>query len=195
MKDREMILASGAEAVIEHLGDRVIKRRIEKKYRLRELDVRLRVERTRAEARIISAARRCGVPTPIIYDLEDFTLTMEYLSGTPLKQVINTELALQAGEVVGLLHRCGIIHGDLTTSNMLYHRQRVYLIDFGLAYFDTSTEARGVDLHVFFQTLKSTHEEAEELKNAFIEGYQSVVRNAREVLLRVSEIEKRGRYA
>ena len=189
-----MILAAGAEAVIELTDGVVVKHRIEKKYRLSNIDVKLRRERTRAEAKIMSAARRLGVSTPIIYDLDTVDIVMEYIDGTPLKHVIDTTLVKRAGEMVGILHRGGIIHGDLTTSNMLYHNDRIYLIDFGLAFFDTSTEARGVDVHVFFQTLKSSHEKPEELKTAFMNGYRMVLAEADQVFHRVREIEKRGRY-
>ncbi len=190
-----MIIASGAEAVIERVNGRVIKERVSKRYRLEEIDRRLRRERTRAEARIISAARRIGVPTPIIHDLEDFDIVMEYIDGRPLKEKIDADLSHKTGRVVGLLHSAGIIHGDLTTSNILHYQGRIYLIDFGLAYFDTSTEARGVDLHVFFQTLKSSHEDAERLATAFMNGYRTTFDGADEVLSRVDEIARRGRYA
>ncbi|CAD6491564.1 MAG: KEOPS complex subunit Bud32 [Candidatus Argoarchaeum ethanivorans] len=190
-----MILAAGAEAVIDLVDDVVVKHRIEKKYRLSDIDLKLRQERTRAEAKIMSAARRLGVSTPIIYDLNTVNIVMEYIDGTLLKHVIDTTLVRKAGEIVGMLHRGGIIHGDLTTSNMLYHKDRIYLIDFGLAFFDTSTEARGVDVHVFFQTLKSSHEKPEELKTAFMNGYRMMLAEADQVFQRVREIEKRGRYA
>lgn len=190
-----MILASGAEAVIERIGDQVIKRRVEKHYCHPELDIRLRRERTRAEARLMSAARRCGVPTPIIQDLDSFTITMEYIEGTPLKHCLDQTLARLTGKTIGRLHNCGIIHGDLTTSNLLYSQNRIYLLDFGLAFFDSTIEARGVDLHVFFQTLKSSHEQPGVLEEAFREGYQETMRDAMQVFQRVGEIEKRRRYA
>jgi len=190
-----MIIASGAEAVIDRMDRVVVKHRLLKNYRLGEIDARLRRDRTRAEARIISAARRIGVPTPIIHDLNDFDIVMEYLDGTPLRDRIDADLSYKTGCVVGLLHSGGIIHGDLTTSNILYYQGRIYLIDFGLAFFDISTEARGVDLHVFFQTLQSSHENTEELANAFVNGYRSVFDDGDEVLSRVDEIARRGRYA
>ncbi|HHI30797.1 Kae1-associated kinase Bud32 [Methanosarcinales archaeon ex4572_44] len=189
-----MIIASGAEALIDRADGVVVKQRVSKRYRLSEIDSRLRRERTRAEARIISAARRIGVPTPIIHDLEDFEIVMEYIDGKALRDEIDTGLSHETGRVVGLLHSGGIIHGDLTTSNIIYHREKIYLIDFGLAFFDTSTEARGVDIHVFFQTLRSGHEEAEEFASAFGEGYRAVFDDSCEVLSRVKEIARRGRY-
>jgi Kae1-associated kinase Bud32 len=189
------VIASGAEAVISLEGDTIIKTRIQKRYRLKEIDENLRRERTRTEARLISEARRCGVPTPIIRDVVDFEIRMEYINGTALKNIITPELSELTGELVGRLHTCGIVHGDLTTSNILFKDEKLFLIDFGLAYLDKSVEARGVDIHVLFQTYESTHENHEELIEAFKKGYGRTFKDAKEVIERVKEIEARGRYA
>lgn len=189
------IIASGAEAVISREGNTIIKTRINKRYRLNEIDENLRRDRTRTEARLISEARRCGVPTPIVRDVTDFEIRMEYIEGTALKNIITPELSEQTGELVGRLHSCGIVHGDLTTSNIMLKDGRLFLIDFGLAFIDKSLEARGVDVHVLFQTFESTHEEHEELIQAFKRGYSRAFPGADEVIKRVGEIESRGRYA
>lgn len=189
------IIASGAEAVIALEGKTIIKKRILKPYRLREIDEALRKERTRTEARLISEARRSGVLTPIIRDVSDFEIKMEYIDGIALKKVINPSLSECTGELIGRLHTNGIIHGDLTTSNILFKDDRLYLIDFGLAYLDKTVEARGVDVHVLFQTFESTHKDHEELIGSFKKGYALTFKGALEVLERVREIEERGRYA
>ena len=187
-------IASGAEAVITLEDNTVRKTRILKRYRLKEIDGSLRKERTRTEARLLSEARRCGVPTPIIRDVSDFEIQMEYIGGTILKKIISPALSEQAGELVGRLHTCGIIHGDLTTSNILSGGGKLYLIDFGLAYLEKTIEARGVDVHVLFQAFESTHEDHEELIGAFKKGYIRTFMGAEKVLERVKEIESRGRY-
>jgi TP53 regulating kinase-like protein len=169
----------GAEAVVLIEEDKAIKTRLKKDYRIKELDERLRTERTRAEARIMSEARRLGIPTPIIYDVGRFDLVMEAIKGPPLKEVIDDEKSRQAGVLVGKLHGGGIIHGDLTTSNMLVQGGRIYLIDFGLAFWDEMLESRGVDVHVFYQTLISSHKEHERLMAAFAEGYRSSFEGAK----------------
>ncbi len=187
-------IGRGAEAVITRDGDRVTKVRLPKGYRLSALDERIRRERTVMEARIISEARRCGVPTPIVLDVDRFSLIMEHVEGAKLKDVINPDLSERVGELVGKLHGCGIIHGDLTTSNMIQRGEKIYFIDFGLAFHDKGIEAQGVDVHVFFQTVKSTHDRADELIDAFARGYARTYPRAGEVLARVEEIAGRGRY-
>lgn len=184
----------GAEAVVLIDDDKAMKTRMKKDYRIRELDERLRSERTKAEAKIMSEARKLGIPTPIIYDVGRFDLVMETIHGTPLKDVIDEDKSRKAGVLIGKLHSGGIIHGDLTTSNMLVKGERIYLIDFGLSFWDEMLESRGVDVHVFFQTLVSSHKEHEKLKAAFAEGYRSSFKGADDVLDRVREIEYRGRY-
>ena len=184
----------GAEASVSLTDKDVVKTRLSKGYRVPELDQHLIIERTRAEARSISAARRAGVPVPVIRDVTDHEIVMEKLDGDVLKYVMNEDYARGAGITVGKLHKAGIIHGDLTTSNMIWHNGRVYLIDFGLSQMTGEIEPRGVDLHVLFQTLESTTEDPESLKNAFIEGYCAAFPDAESVILREHEIELRGRY-
>ena len=187
-------VARGAEAVVEIREDDVVKHRTSKHYRNPRLDKRLITERTRAEARLIATARRAGVPTPVIRDITADTIVMERVEGEVLKYVTTPETIRLAGEAVGRLHAAGIVHGDLTTSNMIVRDGQCVLIDFGLASTSPEVEARGVDLHVLFQTLESTTENFEELKGAFIEGYAGVFPGADEVLSREHEVELRGRY-
>ncbi len=165
----------GAEAVVLIDDDKVVKIRVKKDYRIKELDDRLRSERTKAEAKIMSEARKLGIPTPIIYDVGRFELIMEAIKGPALKEVIDEEKTRKAGVLVGKLHSGGIIHGDLTTSNMLVHGEKIYLIDFGLSFWDEMLESRGVDVHVFYQTLVSSHKEHEKLMAAFAEGYRVLI--------------------
>jgi TP53 regulating kinase and related kinases len=185
----------GAEAVVELLPDCAIKTRVPKGYRVKEMDERLRSERTRAEAKIMSESRRLGIPTPVVYDVRQSALVMERIDGRPMKEIITPRLSREIGVLVGRLHRGGLIHGDLTTSNMIVKGEMIYLIDFGLSFWDATIEARGVDVHVYYQTLVSSHEDHEELMAAFAEGYRSSFPEvAEDVIRRVKEIEYRGRY-
>jgi N6-L-threonylcarbamoyladenine synthase/protein kinase Bud32 len=186
--------ARGAEAVVTIGKDAVEKRRCGKRYRVPSLDARLIAERTRAEARIISQARRSGVPTPVIRDVTGDTLVMERVKGPLLKEALTPENVREAGRMVGRLHAAGIIHGDLTTSNIIVRGGGPVLIDFGLALVSSDIEARGVDLHVFFQTLESTTPDHAALQEAFTGGYAEEFPGYEDVLAREREIEHRGRY-
>ncbi|MCE5298178.1 MAG: bifunctional N(6)-L-threonylcarbamoyladenine synthase/serine/threonine protein kinase [Methanoregulaceae archaeon] len=190
----QMTHATGAEAEVALWDTFVEKRRVRKAYRRPELDSRLITERTRAEARLIAAARRSGVPTPVIHEITGDTIRMERVYGSLMKDTLQNEHLEEAGRTVGSLHRAGIVHGDLTTSNMVMRDGRCVLIDFGLSGVSSEIEARGVDLHVLFQTLESTTDHFPELKEAFSRGYQQAFDGACAVLLREREIEKRGRY-
>jgi len=188
------ITERGAEAKVDLIGKDAVKRRLSKGYRVKELDTHIITERTRAEARCIAAARLGGVPVPIIRDIYGSSICMEKIEGNVLKYVINPEYARAAGETVGKLHQAGLVHGDLTTSNMIWNNGRVYLLDFGLSQIIEEIEPRGVDIHVLFQTLESTTNNPEELKKAFITGYSSTFNKAKEVIEREHDIELRGRY-
>ena len=191
----ESLMIQCAEAIVEIKGDLVYKRRVQKRYRVKEIDERIRRERTKSEAKLISEARRKGVPTPIIFDINDYELVMEKIEGDLAREVIDEDISERIGEFVGVLHKNGIIHSDLTTSNVIVGRDNViYFIDFGLSFIESSTEAKGVDVHVFFQSLCGTHESYERLKESFIEGYKRTFSDASQVLRRVKEIEQRGRY-
>jgi N6-L-threonylcarbamoyladenine synthase/protein kinase Bud32 len=187
----------GAEAVVTFRNGNAEKRRIPKKYRVPALDKRLIAERTRAEARLIAAARKGGVPTPVMSDITADTIVMEQVKGTLLAQNLTEATVHKAGRMIGKLHTSGIIHGDLTTSNMILRENDgvCVLIDFGLAQVNSDIEQRGVDVHVLFQTLESTApDSADVLKNAFAAGYAETFAEAADVITREHEIELRGRY-
>ena len=186
--------AIGAEAIVTIGRDEVCKKRQGKGYRSPDLDHQLIHERTRSEARLISMARRAGVPTPVIRDITEDSIRMEKIEGLMLRECMEPHLVCEAGRMVGRLHRAGIIHGDLTTSNILVRNDRCVLIDFGLAQVSSEVEPRGVDIHVFFQTLESMVQNHESLRHCFIEGYCEEFDQAGEVITREQEILQRGRY-
>lgn len=178
----------------------IVKERIQKNYRLPQIDAKLRKERTRNEVRMLTEARRCGIPTPIIYSVEDYAVKMERINGVPLKFVIDEkeEIAIRVGEIIGKLHANNIIHGDLTTSNIIAggsdELHLLHLIDFGLSFSENSVESKGVDIHVLFQTFESSHKKPEKLKELFAQGYRKTYSGADEILKRAEEIKMRGRY-
>ena len=187
---KKRYIGGEAEVIISDVVEKIRK---PKRYRIPEIDEELRKKRTRSEARIMSMARRIGVATPIVLDVEGDKIVMERVKGEAVKNVMNEEIARKIGEAVAKLHKAGIVHGDITPMNMIYNNGKLYFLDFGLAFHTHDIEAKGVDIHVFFESLKASFENWEKLKNAFIEGY-SIYEKSKEVLERVKEIEERGRY-
>ncbi|HID24845.1 MAG TPA: Kae1-associated serine/threonine protein kinase, partial [Thermoplasmata archaeon] len=179
------VIYRGAEAEIilsTWFGrDVVKKRRIPKSYRLPEIDKKLRFHRTKEEAKLMFEARRSGVPVPIIYDvhLRESTITMEYLKGKCVKELIpelsdseRHSLCYAIGENVAKLHNYNIVHGDITTSNMVFVDGRVHFIDFGLGEINHEVEAKGVDLHVLMEAFSSAHSRYPECFDYVFEGYK-----------------------
>jgi TP53 regulating kinase-like protein len=207
----QKLLKKGAEgslflAVLD--GRRVIvKARLPKKYRHAELDAKIRGYRTAHEPHLMHEAKRAGVPTPTIFlvDMKNTTITMEFVEGKQVKQVLDNmeakkrqALCVKIGELIGKMHRHGVVHGDLTTSNMILKSDgKILLVDFGLGEKTTEVEARGVDLHLMKCALQSTHYEfAEECFRSVMAGYSAVVgeEEAEKVFEKIIEIKRRGRY-
>jgi len=187
----------GAEAFVTFRNGIAEKRRVSKRYRMPALDQRLISERTRAEARLMHTARKNGVPTPVIRDITSDTIIMEHVPGKLLTLDLTEENLREAGRMVGKLHAAGLMHGDLTTSNLIVREndRKCVMIDFGLAQVTQEIEQRGVDIHVLCQTLESTApDRAEALKTAFAQGYRETFTGADEVIAREHEIVLRGRY-
>ncbi len=192
-----MVDARGAEAEITFQEGEVLKERVEKGYRHPDLDERLRGERTEKESRLLQRARQAGVRVPGVDVEDDFTLVLEEIGGELLKEVFEerTEAWEEVGRGVGRLHGRNIVHGDLTTSNMILEDGEVYFIDFGLGFFSERTEDRATDLHLLKEVLESTHTEvAEEAMEEILEGYREEFEEAEEVMERYREVEGRGRY-
>lgn len=201
------IIKRGAEAEIhatEWKNRKVaLKKRIPKTYRLEKIDKRLREARTKLEAKLISEARSLGVSTPLIFDVdrEKSQIMMEFIQGERIKEALyhadfeeQKSLCTKIGKSVGKLHKNHLIHGDLTTSNMILMDDRIYFIDFSLGGKSKEIEAKGVDLHLLSEAFESTHSEILEMFNFVLEGYKSEYSDADKVIKKVKEIEKRGRY-
>lgn len=206
-----MLIKKGAEAslFLENWHGRkvVMKRRLPKKYRLPEIDERIRTYRTIHEAQLLHCSKEAGVPTPIIFmvNLADSNIIMEFVEGKQVKQILNDFsfeerqiLSEYIGKLIGHLHCNEIIHGDLTTSNMILTPSgKVVFVDFGLGEKAVALELRGVDLHIMKRAFQSTHfRYAERCFASVLKGYAKVVgdKMAKKVLGKLNEIERRGRY-
>ncbi|PTD94438.1 Kae1-associated kinase Bud32 [archaeon SCG-AAA382B04] len=192
------LIARGAEAELYKKNQEIIKIRKPKKYRNKTLDERIRKNRTKKEAKATREARKIGVPTPIILDMKDFEIKFEYLDGEKIKKIysrLNQNDFRKIGKYIAKLHQNRIFHGDLTTSNILKtNRNKIYFIDFGLSGYDGHIEPKGVDLHVLFQTIRSSHPEHTDSINIILNSYKSSMNNQKEIIQRLNEIEERGRY-
>lgn len=207
MTDKK-ILYQGAEAEIRlsnYMDQTVVqKKRIRKSYRIKNIDDRLISYRTKEEAKLMIDARNHGVAIPIIYDvdLENGTITMEYLKGKRIKDIFNdlseaerARICKKIGESIAKLHNHDIIHGDITTSNMILLDDKIHFIDFGLGEKNSEIEAKGVDLHVLMEAIESTHSKYSKSFDYVLEGYKKELKqDANAVIKKIEEIVNRGRY-
>lgn len=200
------ILKQGAEAIIyidEIDGQSVlVKERIKKRYRLEQIDRKLRSTRTRQEIKLMSEARGHGVLTPRIIssDESSYKIFMEEIRGVLAKDFLNEtknfrKVCFEIGANIGKLHSAGIIHGDLTTSNMTLKDGKIYFLDFGLGSFSKRIEDMATDLNVLLEALRATHYKFwEKCWRSIIGGYRSENKKSGEVFDRMKEIELRARY-
>ncbi len=205
---KEKIIYQGAEAKIcraKYINyDVVEKRRIHKSYRIKEIDNQLISSRTREEAKLMIEARKYGVSVPIIYDvdLEKGIITMDYIKGDRIKDILNSLkeeerafICKKIGENIAKLHNNDIIHGDITTSNMILLDDMIHFIDFGLGEKNTEIEAKGVDLHVLMEAINSTHSKYLKCFDYVLDGYKKELKDdANLVIRKIDDIVKRGRY-
>ena len=207
MRNEHRVLGRGAEATVYrtvYLGrDAVVKTRIPKGYRHPELDLKLRSSRTKHEAKVMIEARRAGVRTPVIYDIDvkKCDITMEYIIGRKIKDVLDAEpskakeLCKEIGKTVAKLHNVGISHGDLTTSNMILMPDgEICIFDLSLGTATAELEDLGVDIHLLQRAFTSAHSGLDEELKALMDSYSKNMKNSKSVLKRVDDIRGRARY-
>jgi len=187
----------GAEAELtltDFYGKKVVsKKRIKKSYRNNELDFNIRKKRTRSEAKILNTLYNIiNVPQVLFVDEKKCEIMLEFIDGKMLKEIIEKvpTLAVKAGKEIKKIHESGIIHGDLTTSNILFKNDKLYFIDFGLGYFSKKTEDKATDLIVFKKTFNATHSKLKNGWDLVMLGYKP----SKEMVERMQTIEKRARY-
>jgi len=181
----------------------ILKVRKKKNYRISQLDDKIRKQRTIRESQIISEVKAFGICTPLIYHLnmKNYSILMQHLDGTLVNELPDLKLikyCKEIGRIVGTLHKNGIMHGDLTTSNFILVNGKIFVIDFGLANKTKKPEDHAVDLRLLKEILNSAH--AGIMKKAwtnFLSGYKKSVGSTyyNKVTHLVSVIESRGRYA
>lgn len=208
-----ILIKQGAEARVfesTFVGRRcIVKERFSKKYRHPSLDSKLTLKRLNAEARCMTKARRLGVSTPGLYAVDpvQHTLTFEYVEGPSVKDIFLEfglhgiveeqleDIALQIGNAIGKLHDGGLIHGDLTTSNMLIRsgKNQLVLIDFGLSFTSTLPEDKAVDLYVLERALLSMHSSCGNVMDRILSAYRKSSKQWSSTLNKLAQVRQRGR--
>ncbi|MBI2649834.1 Kae1-associated serine/threonine protein kinase [Candidatus Woesearchaeota archaeon] len=193
------LIAQGAEAKLFLEDGKIIKKRFPKKYRIKIIDDKLRNFRTRREAKILQKLQAINFTSPkLIKNDEKENLMIERIEGKLIKDILETsdykKLCAEIGQKIAILHNNSIIHGDLTTSNMILNKE-IYFIDFGLSFFSEKAEDKAVDLHLLKEGLESKHYKIwQECFKHAIGIYKKNAKNSDATLKRLEAVEKRGRY-
>jgi TP53 regulating kinase-like protein len=228
----------------------VVKYRPPKPYRHPTLDKRLTKQRLLAEARSLVRCKKEGVRVPGVLgvDAEEGWMVLEWVGGSTVRGVLDgwaegiekdkrdggedgvkaqkneeiLDLMRRVGREVGKLHKLGVCHGDLTTSNLMVETPNtndldqnqiptcdaetvaatlrpqslagaIYLIDFGLTTASIQDEDKAVDLYVLERAFAATHPAAEPLFQEVLSAYGESYKGARSVLKRLEGVRMRGR--
>lgn len=207
------VIRIGAEAFISKhslIGlDVISKRRLPKPYRIPEMDKKVRESRMIHEVKVMLALKKVGIPCPavLLIDRGEATIYMQYINGVELQRWLDNKyrdereminISKSLGRLVGRIHKSGIAHGDLTTSNILVDDSgSLYFVDFGLSVFTNELEDFAVDVHLLDRSLESVHSQIREaFMDSFLRGYAEVMGEEflRELISKIREIRKRGRY-
>jgi|TARA_Y100000034_G_scaffold3980_1_gene4712 Kae1-associated kinase Bud32 len=208
----QKIIAQGAEAKIILSDNFIIKDRIKKSYRIPELDEKIRKRRTKSEAKLLKKASEIiNSPKPFFEPQVSFKIKMPFIKGKKLSKHLDDfpekqqlKIFKQVGENIAKLHDSDIIHGDLTTSNMIHTPTKknrgdvrtndISFIDFGLGFISYKIEDKAVDLHLLKQALEARHfKNWEKLFNEVLKNYKKSEKSDL-VLKQLEKVEKRGRY-
>lgn len=205
----DKIIAQGAEAILYLTKDNTVKKvRVKKNYRISEIDDELIKTRNRREKKIYE---KLSVNHPKLIGSGDDFIEIEYIDGDVLKNVFDVSYCEELGEMIAEMHDNDIIHGDLTTSNMMIkeetifidtkspkdssisQKNNIFLIDFGLSFFSKKVEDKAVDLHLLYRAFESKHYKVfEEAFKQVLKGYKKS-KSYDEVMERFKVVESRGR--
>jgi TP53 regulating kinase-like protein len=182
----------------------ILKIRKKKDYRNSSLDTQIRTLRTIREAKMISAVKSLGITTPLVYfvDEKKCGIYLQFIKGNLVRDLRPGKIirkCKEIGSIVGILHKNGVMHGDLTTSNFIMaNRGGLVILDFGLSQKTTNIDDYAIDLRLFKEVLNSAHAQIfDEAWGSFIQGYKKILGKnfIDKILTQVLVIEKRGRYA
>ena len=191
------IIKQGAEAILKLDKKILIKERIPKNYRIKEIDERLRRFRTRREANLLQKINFLNVPRIFNVNDKKMSIEMGFISGKLLKDFLKNNKHFDfelIGKEINKMHDNNIIHGDLTTTNIIIKNNKPYFIDFGLGFFSNKIEDKAVDLYLLKHALTSSFPLiAEKIFNKILNGYK-INKHYKEIIERLKKIENRGRY-
>ena len=187
----------------------IVKERFVKSYRVPALDKKLTQRRMSQEVRSMARCRRGGIRAPAVYhvDFQKRLILMECITeGMTLRDYVrqldvdkdkDTLLGVVSlvGNTIAQLHNFDLVHGDLTTSNMIYDPsiEALTMIDFGLSSVSNLAEDKGVDLYVLERAFLSTHPNTEQLFKALLDSYSRSVKNSQVIIAKLDEVRLRGR--
>ncbi|MFH1451966.1 MAG: RIO1 family regulatory kinase/ATPase [archaeon] len=104
----------------------ISKQRPPKKYRHEKLDNQIRTRRTKSETKLLTKAKEAKASVPKVLETNKFEIKIEFIEGEKLSETLNNypekkqfQILQQLGHQTAILHQNNIIHGDLTTSNVI----------------------------------------------------------------------------
>ncbi|KAG8567476.1 hypothetical protein GDO81_013646, partial [Engystomops pustulosus] len=150
-----------------------------------------------------------GIVTPVVYfvdyasnclyleDIEGSITVRDYIMTVQENDSSLYSLAQRIGQVLAHMHDEDVIHGDLTTSNMLlqlpHQDLNLVLIDFGLSFISSVPEDKGVDLYVLEKAFLSTHPKTEDVFKTLLQSYTAAYKKSLPVIKKLDEVRLRGR--
>lgn len=191
------IIQQGAEAKIILDKENIIKDRVSKGYRHPELDKKIIRQRTKRETKLLDKAHSL-INVPKAEIIETNKIEMTYIKGKKLSENLENvdykDVCKKIAKSIAKLHDNDIIHGDLTTSNMILDEDNnLFFIDFGLGYVSSRIEDKAVDLHLIKQALEAKHFSIwKECFKIISKEYDSKDKNL--TLKQLEKVESRGRY-
>lgn len=198
------LIQQGAEAKIflDEKNNKIIKDRISKSYRIPEIDKKIIKQRTKAETKLLEKASKIISSSSPEKSKEENKIIMNYIKGEKLSESLNNfsfdkqkNILNKIGESISNLHKSDVIHGDLTTSNMILKDNQIFLIDFGLGYISKKVEDKAVDIHLLKQALEAKHfKHWKELFEEFKKSYSKNNAESKKIFERMIAVERRGRY-
>lgn len=155
----------------------------------------------------MARCKKHGIRAPAVYHLDqekrliymekitDGVLVKDYIKSLDESGKNFSSLVELMGVVLAEMHDIDLIHGDLTTSNMIYNAERheLTLIDFGLSFVSGLAEDKGVDLYVLERAFLSTHPNSEQQFQLLTKSYLNRSKKAKTVVQKLDEVRMRGR--